>query len=217
LIQATDTEHARIARELHDDICQRMSLLTIELQSLVRAVPEGASVAEALKVAQDVAISLHELSHRLHPTQLRLIGAVAAIDRLCVEVSRAGIAVAFTHDQVPASLPPDVMLCLFRVAQESLQNAVKYSNARNVSVHLTGDTDRLGLTIVDDGVGFEVDAAWGKGVGLVSMVERLEAIGGTLDIGSIAGEGTRVTATVPLCVVHNTESHAPLAPHSHTH
>ena len=204
LLQAKETEHARIARELHDDICQRMLVLTIELESLGRAAPEGASAAEALKVAQDIAASLHELSHRLHPTRLRLIGLVAALDRLCVEVSRAGIAVAFTHDNVPAPLPPNLMLCLFRVVQEALQNVIKYSNARHLSVHLSGGTDGLLLTVVDDGVGFDVNAAWGKGVGLDSMVERLEAIGGTLDIRSTAGAGTRLTAAVPVHVMQNT-------------
>jgi signal transduction histidine kinase len=150
-----------------------------------------------VKLVQEIATSLHDLSHRLHPTRLRLLGLVAALDQLCIEVSRTGIDVAFTHDNVPAPLPPDLMLCLFRVVQESLQNAMKYSNAKHVCVHLSWGTDGLVLTVVDDGVGFDVNAAWGKGVGLVSLVERIEAIGGTLDIRSTAGAGTRLTAGVP--------------------
>ena len=203
LLEAKETEHARIARELHDDICQRMLLLTIELESMRRTTPDGSSAAAALKVAQEIATSLHDLSHRLHPTQLGLIGLVAALDRLCSDVSRTGITVAFTHDNVPASLPPDLMLCLFRVVQETLQNAIKYSNARHISVQLCGGRDAIALTIGDDGVGFDIDAAWGKGVGLVSMVERLESIGGTLDIRSPAGAGTRVTASVPIHATQN--------------
>jgi|SRR5688572_6854376 len=214
LLEAKETEHARIARELHDDICQRMLLLTIELESLSRGKAEGASAAGALKVAQEIASSLHDLSRRLHPTQLGLIGLVAAVDRLCHEVSRTGIEVAFAHHNVPASLPPDLMLCLFRVVQETLQNAIKYSNARHISVQLSGDADRLVLTIGDDGIGFDVNAAWGKGVGLVSMVERLEAIGGTLGIRSPAGAGTRLTASVPLQVMQHTETPAPMASQS---
>ena len=89
------------------------------------------------------------------------------------------------------------MLCLFRVVQEALQNAIKYSQAKNLSVHLENDADGLRVTITDDGVGFDVDAAWGNGVGLVSMIERLEAIGGALQIDSRPGAGTRVTASVP--------------------
>jgi signal transduction histidine kinase len=200
LLKAQETERARIARELHDDICQRMLLLTIELESLGRAKPEG-TPAEALKTVQEISTSLHELSHRLHPTRLRLIGLVAALDRLCVELSRAGANVAFTHDGVPSILPPDVMLCLFRVVQEALQNAMKHSNARELSVHVQGGDTELGLTITDDGAGFDVDAAWRKGVGLVSMVERLEAIGGTFEISSTPGTGTRLTATVPAHVM----------------
>ena len=209
LIEAKETEHALIARELHDDICQRMLLLTIELESLSRAKPDGASAAEALKVAQEIATSLHDLSRELHPSQLGLIGLVPALDRLCSEVSRTGIAVAFTHDNVPAPLPPDLMLCLFRIVQETLQNAIKHSHARHVSVQLSGATDGLVLTIGDDGVGMEVNAAWGKGVGLVSMVERVEAVGGTLDIRSTAGAGTRVTAAVPVHVMQSTQSDVP--------
>ncbi len=90
LLTAQETERARIARELHDDICQRMLLLTIELEALGRANPAEAPAAEAISAAQDISKSLHELSHRLHPTRLRLIGLVAAIDRLCLELSRAG-------------------------------------------------------------------------------------------------------------------------------
>jgi signal transduction histidine kinase len=211
LLQAKEAEHARIARELHDDICQRMLLLTIELESWGRARPEEASAARALKVAREIAVSLHDLSHRLHPTRLRLIGLVAALDRLCIEVSRTGIAVAFAHREVPAPLPPDLVLCLFRIVQEALQNAIKYSSARQISVRLSGGTDGLVLTIGDDGVGFDVNTAWDKGVGLVSMVERLEAIGGTLDIRSTAGEGTRLTAAVPLNVMPNPQSDVPVA------
>src|SRR5687767_9467991 len=155
LLRAQETERSRIARELHDDICQRMLLLTIELEALGRANPAEAPAAEAISVARDISKSLHDVSHRLHPTRLRLIGLVAAIDRLCLELSRAGCTIAYTHDDVPSTLPPDVMLCLFRVVQEALQNAVKYSNAIEISVHLSGGSDGLTLVIIDKGVGFD--------------------------------------------------------------
>ena len=204
LLRAQETERSRIARELHDDICQRMLILTIELQSLVRADGHNGPAAEALTVAQDVAKSLHELSHQLHPTRLRMIGLVAALDRLCLELSRAGIAIEYSHDDVPSTLPSDVMLCLFRVAQEALQNAIKHGNAKELSVHVRGGSNGLAMTIIDKGAGFDVDAAWGKGVGLVSMVERVEAIGGSIEIRSNPGAGTRLTATVPLHDAHST-------------
>jgi signal transduction histidine kinase len=198
LLSAQETERARIARELHDDICQRMLLLTIELQALERSHPGAAPAAEALTVAKDIAKSLHELSHRLHPTRLRVIGLVGALDRLCHEVSRAGLTITYTHEGVPPALEPELTLCLFRVVQEALQNAIKYSQASQVSVELRGNANGLTLSVADDGVGFDVGAELGKGVGLLSMIERVEAAGGMLDIRSAPGGGTSLLAIVPL-------------------
>lgn len=197
LLRAQETERARIARELHDDICQRMLLLIIDLESLHRAKTGEGPTAQALAAARDVATSLHDLSHRLHPTKLRLVGLVAALEQLCEESSRAGMTIGFTHDRVPAKLAPDVMLCVFRVVQEAVQNAIKHSGARRLSVHLSGAEGVLTLSVADDGVGFDVDAAWQKGVGLSSISERLEAVGGTLQIRSHPGGGTQLTAVVP--------------------
>jgi|SoiMethySBSTD1v2_1073268.scaffolds.fasta_scaffold03879_9 signal transduction histidine kinase len=205
LLKAQETERSRIAGELHDDICQRMLLLTIELESIGRTTRNEGPAAEALTVAKDIAKSLHDLSHRLHPTRLRMLGLAAAIDHLCADVSRAGIAIRYTHDNVPPSLPPEVMLCLFRIVQEALQNAIKHSNASELLVHLGNGPEGLSLSVVDNGVGFDVDHAWGIGVGLISMVERLDAIGGSLDVRSSPGTGTRVTATVPAAVLQATE------------
>ena len=196
LLRAQESERSRIAGELHDDICQRMLVLTVELELLGRANRHQGPAAEALTMARDISKSLHELSHRLHPTRLRMLGLVAALEHLCVELSRAGFTITFTHDLVPSTLAPEVMLCLFRVVQEALQNAIKHSQAKDVSVHLGYAGDSLTATIVDSGLGFDVEAAWGNGVGLVSMVERVEAIGGTLRIDSRRGEGTRLTASV---------------------
>ena len=137
-----------------------------------------------------------------------MLGLVAALEHLCLELSRAGITITFTRDLVPSTLPPEVMLCLFRVVQEALQNAIKYSQTTNLSVHLDNDGDALRVTIIDNGVGFDVDTAWGNGVGLVSMVERLEAIGGALQIDSRPGAGTRVTASVRRDVPHDTDDSA---------
>ena len=152
----------------------------------------------ALDRAQTIARKVHDLSHRLHPAKLRLIGLVAALSGLQRELSRNDIEITFAHDNVPAALPQDLTSCLFRVVQEGLQNAVTHSAARAVSVHLTGRDNTLALTIVDDGNGFDVGVAWGKGLGLISMHERLEAIGGTLTIHSRAGAGTRLEIIVPL-------------------
>jgi signal transduction histidine kinase len=104
------------------------------------------------------------------------------------------MAIAFTHDGVPSTLPSDVTLCLYRVVQETVQNAIKYSKATQVAIHLDGRSPGLTLNVTDNGVGFDVDAAWHNGLGLVSMQERLEAVVGSFEIRSTPGGGTRITA-----------------------
>jgi signal transduction histidine kinase len=200
LLHAQESERTHLARELHDDIGQQIALLSIDLE-LLRAPGSSAAeglAGEALNRAQNIAKSVHDLSHRLYPARLRLIGLVPAIRGLQQEMSRADVTMAFTHQGVPSALPPDKTLCLFRIVQEALQNALKYSGARHLSVDLRAVPEGLTLTIDDDGRGFDVNAAWGKGLGLVSMEERIEAIGGTLHILSTPGAGTRLEATVPL-------------------
>jgi signal transduction histidine kinase len=199
LLHAQDAERSHIARELHDDISQQMALLEIDLELLGKGARGDASemAREALSRARSIAKSVHDLSHRLHPARLRLIGLVAALQGLQRELSQSGADVTFTHQHVPAALPPDVTMCLFRVAQEALQNAVKYSQAHQISMHLTGGPTSLALTIADDGIGFEVNRAWGKGLGLISMSERIEAIGGALSVRSAPGAGTRLDITIP--------------------
>ena len=119
------------------------------------------------------------------------------LERLCDELSRPGLQISCTQTNVPATLHPDVTLCLFRVVQEAVQNAIKHSHANEIAVHVTGGSGGLTVTIVDNGTGFDVAAAWEKGIGLASMVERVEAIGGTFNINSLPDASTRVTATVP--------------------
>jgi signal transduction histidine kinase len=208
LLNAQDTERSRIARELHDDISQQVALLAIDLELLSSAVqPDSEALAEEiLNRTQTIAKSVHDLSHRLHPAKLRLIGLVSALHALQRELSRPETAITFTHDNVPSTVPPDLTVCLFRVVQEALQNALKYSKAHEVSVQLRGLPDGLALTIVDDGVGFDVNEASGRGLGLISMKERVEATGGALQIRSRPGAGTRLEATVPLHSAQNAET-----------
>jgi len=197
LLRAQEMERSRIGRELHDDICQRLLLLTIELESVARANDGQEAAAAALTVAREVSNSVRQLSHQLYPDRLRVIGLVSALESLCTELSHAGVAIAYTHENVPSSLAPDVMLCVFRVVQEALQNALKYSRATALAVDISGTSDGLTVTIVDNGVGFDVDAAWGTGIGLRSMFERLQAVGGSLNVTSRHGGGTRLMAILP--------------------
>ena len=203
LLNAQEAERARIARELHDDLGQQMALLTMDLQLLSGFGPGGDADAEmlareALDRADSIVKTVHDLSHRLHPAKLRLLGLPAALHGLQREFSQAGLEVTFAHGEVPPALSHDVTLCLFRVAQEALQNVIKHSGARTVALELNTHPRGILLTVVDDGVGFDVDAVWDKGLGLVSMTERLESIGGAITIHSTPGAGTRIEVIAPI-------------------
>ncbi|HJZ76044.1 MAG TPA: ABC transporter substrate binding protein [Vicinamibacterales bacterium] len=210
LLNAQESERSRIARELHDDISQQMAVLTIDLQLLSQTRAAGADdvgrlTMGALDHANAVSRSVHALSHRLHPENLRLLGLVSAINSLQRELSTPDVAVTFSHEQVPAALPHDLTLCLFRIAQESVRNAVAHSRAREVAIRLIGGPDTLVLTVTDNGVGFDVDAAH-PGLGLISMSERAEQVGAELRIRSRRGSGTEVEVTVSLAALQTTST-----------
>lgn len=199
LLDAQDRERARIARELHDDIGQQMALLEIDAE-LLRRAPDGQATAladELLGRAQSVARSVHDLSHRLHPAKLRLIGLVPALQGLQRELSQGGLPISFVHDDIPAGVSQEVTVCLFRIAQEALQNAIKHGNATEVAMSLRSADGRLVMTVADDGVGFNAGQVWGRGLGLISMRERAEAAHGTFEIRSTPDEGTVVRVTMP--------------------
>lgn len=209
LLSAQETERARIARELHDDISQQLALLTVDLESLDAGSDGTGELTEDVVLrAHSIARSVHDLSHRLHPAKLRLIGLVPALNALQRELSQPGIAITFTHSGVPPRLAPDLTVCLFRIVQEALRNAVKHSDARSVSVQLLGEAHGIVLTVADDGKGFDVESAWGRGLGLISISERLDAIGGTVDVRSAPGAGTRLDILVPMEAIRTLESAA---------
>jgi len=196
LILAQEDERARIARELHDDVGQQIALVVADLQ---KAADFGERFGRAaLNRAHGLAKSVHHLSHRLHPVKLQLLGLPAALTSLQQELARPDVSISVTHENVPDALPHEVTLCVYRVVQEALQNALKHSGAREIFVDLRGADAGLNLSVIDDGAGFDVSARFGRGLGLVSMNERLEAIGGTLKIRSAPGEGTRLKIRVPL-------------------
>ena len=200
LLNAQESERARIARELHDDVSQQVALLATDLELLRRASSADRTdlADQAWNRTQTVARSIHDLAYRLYPAKLTLLGLIPALQALQREMERSVIVVNLVHANVPRTLPPDVTLCVFRVVQEALQNALKYSAAREVSISLEGTPNGLAVAIADDGIGFDVDAAWGKGLGLISMSERAKALNGTIQIHSAAGGGTRLVMTVPL-------------------
>ena len=200
LLTAQETERTRIARELHDDVNQQLALLKLDLHQLAGMVqgPVETVAGEAVKYADDIATSIRNLSHQLYPAKLRLVGLAAALEGLVGEFSHHSPSITFTHENVPTTLPPDLALCVFRVVQEALQNALKHSQAKTISVHLSGTSHRLALTVVDDGVGFVVEGVGHQGLGLISMGERIEAMGGSLNVWSSPHRGTRLTVSMPV-------------------
>ena len=206
LITAQEAERRRIARDLHDDIGSQLALLSLELKQIVStAESDGVNALkrahEAILRADDISTNVHDLSHQLHPPKLELIGLVAALEGLRRELSlQHELAIEFSHQGVPGKVPRDISLCLFRIAQEGLQNAIKHSRARAISVRLGADSDTLRLTVSDEGAGFDVAANGHAGLGLLSMRERLDLVRGTMAIHSSPGIGTRLEVVVPLGV-----------------
>jgi signal transduction histidine kinase len=201
LLGEQEAERARIARELHDDINQQLAILSIELDGLrfdQLPVHSAKRLSEAMETTQGISTSVRELSHRLHPSRLRLIGLVAALDNLRRDLSPPHLPIAFCHRDVPAKIDENVALCMFRVAQEALRNAVKHSAAAHIWVDLTGGPSSVALTITDDGKGFDVNGPPNTGLGLISMRERVESVGGVLEVHATSASGTGVKVTVPI-------------------
>ena len=148
----------------------------------------------------EVAGDVQALSHQLHSSKLDYLGIAAALRSFCREYSQQqNVDVDFKDENVPNPLPRDVSLCLFRVAQEALSNAVKYSGATQVGVHLRGLDGQIRLEVTDAGVGFDVEEAKQRtGLGLVSMQERVHLVNGTFSIESRPNQGTRIVAEIPL-------------------
>lgn len=204
LIEAQEQERTRIARELHDDINQRIALLVVELALRDKAVTKSTSeghdqvrhVREGLvQLGKDV----QDLSHRLHSSQLDFLGIAVAARSFCKELSeKQKVVVEFSHEWVPGSLPNEVSLCLFRVLQEALQNAVKYSGVQHFQDGTAGGIQRdstIQLTVSDCGVGFDQQEAMNRqGLGPISMRERLQLVNGYFFIDSKLGFGTTVKA-----------------------
>jgi len=200
LIQAQEEERQRIARELHDDIGQRLSLLMVELEQVNRELPvvsinKYREFAEVLQGIDEVTTDIHQLSHRLHSSKLQYLGLKAALRELCQKISAKYEIVIFQRlDDIP-DLAYDMQLCFYRVAQEALNNVVRHSNSRTGFVRLTKSKRTARLEIADSGNGFD-PASIREGLGLASMRERLRSINGTFSITSSPGHGTQVVAEV---------------------
>ncbi|HEY1801534.1 MAG TPA: PAS domain-containing protein [Terriglobales bacterium] len=206
LLLGQEAERKRIARELHDDIGQRLALLGVTLDEIKQLLP-NASVSTPLRTklkevresVDTLASDTHRISHNLHPSMLAHLGLVPALRRLCKEFSsQAHISVEFISKDLSVQIPQEVAIAVFRIAQECLANVAKHSNARVARVQLSQNRGSLHLVIADSGKGFDVKQAHSKGLGLISTCERTRMIGGRIEIDSAISRGTTVDLRVPI-------------------
>ena len=193
---AQEEERRRIARELHDGVNQELAALSIALSALEDGLPEGTPAERRHEVAQlqgrtvEITEAIRQLSHELHPGILQFAGLAAALRSHCHEFERE-------HGLGP--VPPDVALCLYRVTQEALTNAARHAKASQVWVAVARNGADMVLTIADDGRGFDLAEARGRGgLGLISLDERVRLVRGRLTIDTQAQGGTKIHVVVPL-------------------
>jgi two-component system sensor kinase FixL len=205
LINAQEDERRRMARDLHDDLSQRLALISVELDMFGQQPPVqpeaiAGRMQELSREVESMASDVHRLAHQLHPAKLEQLGLAATVRGFCKELAAAHqIAIHFESHDVPRALPDDVALCLYRITQEALQNAIKHSGATGAKVELAANERELHLTVTDDGHGFDPEAIDARGsLGIVSMRERARMVRGRISVQSRPGEGTRIEVRVPI-------------------
>ena len=203
LFTVQEEEQQHVARELHDDISQRLSLLEIALHE-IDCKDCKSPVVSQLKAASDQVSALNNdvrsMSHRLHPAILADLGLPSALKALVTEFGeREQMPATYLSENLPESWPADASMTLYRIAQEALRNVAKHAGKTHVKVVLAGVSKSLQLKVMDFGHGFDSDAETpGRGLGMISMQERARLVGGSLKVESSLGHGTTITADVPL-------------------
>jgi len=205
LVEAQEEERRHVSRELHDDLNQRLAMLAVELGGIeAKLPPSDRAIREQLhcveKRLNGLSDDVRRTAYQLHPSILEHLGLADALETYCGEFSaQQKIKVAFRLRKVPAGIPKGVALCLYRVAQEALRNIARHSGSRRASVILAGASAGLTLTLEDHGRGFDPAVLErNRGLGLISMRERVSAAGGSLTIQARRGAGTRVQVQIPL-------------------
>jgi PAS domain S-box-containing protein len=204
LIEAQEQERKRIARELHDNTNQRLALLAVGIEQLRNDIPPQIAdirvrVDEIHAQTLEISNEIQALSHELHSSRLEFLGLVSAMKGFCAEFGhKYKVKVDFDSEGIPASVPEEISLCLFRVMQEGLHNALKHSGVQFFEVKLHGSPAGIHLTVRDSGVGFDPELAKDiRGLGLISMQERVRLVRGTISITSRPQSGTEINVRVP--------------------
>ena len=200
LIASQEAERQRIGRELHDDLSQKLALLSVSFDRMSRSLGSQHEQWHELRAQiMDLAANIHNLSHELHPIKLQTLGLVESLRSLCHDMAtQSGVHVSLVHENVPTAIDPRVALCLYRIAQEALHNIARHSGAREADLRLRTEHESLVLQIADSGIGFESEKAERAGLGLVSMRERVALLNGQLELHALPGRGTRIGVSVPL-------------------
>jgi signal transduction histidine kinase len=220
LIIAQEAERSRIARDLHDGVCQEIAAVAVDASYLRQKLDDmrPAEAQEFLRAIEQraaaIAESVRRLSHGLHPSILHNVGLIAALQGHCAEVQRRHqLQITFVADEAVEPFSRTTALSLFRITQEALRNSTVHGRARHAIVSLTRTDAHLTLTISDDGAGFDVEAvSEGGGLGLLSIRERARLARGELEVRSTPGRGTTIAVSVPLGFVKATCGRRPLAP-----
>jgi signal transduction histidine kinase len=205
LIWTQEEVRREISRDLHDDLNQQLAALALELEALEQRLPKSRPQirgelqsfrARVLEVSDHV----RRTAYRLHPSILEDLGLAVALKSFCTDFSRQEkISVRFVRRQIPDSVPRDVSFCLYRIAQEALRNVAKHSGSEEVSVSLGGGDTQIQLNVCDRGVGFDLKSGNAqKGLGIVSMQERVRLLNGQFTIQKRPGGGTKVSVQLPL-------------------
>jgi PAS domain S-box-containing protein len=204
LLTAQEDERRRVSRELHDQLCQRLASLSIDIGELASGpAPPEVERLQRLRTLQERVVEASEqarhLAYELHPSVLDDLGLAAALRTLCTEVATQwNVRVSFTHARLPGVLSREIAACLYRIAQEALQNAVKHSSAGTVRVALSANRRMVRLSVRDDGAGFDTQAARAcGGLGLIAMEERARVVNGEFSMQSRKGRGTQVGVIIP--------------------
>jgi signal transduction histidine kinase len=202
LIEVCELERRRIARELHDDMSQRLALLCLDLDQLKVAQDDqgaGERLTRIRAQAQQIARDLHHITLELHPERRITNGLATALKDLCAQLSaRSGIEIEFHYTHQSRRLPGALALCVYRLVQEGLRNVLRHSGARQALVEIAERSDELEIRIADSGIGFALSSLGVESFGLLSMQERVHQFGGRLVVHTAPGTGTRIGIRIPI-------------------